>query len=49
MFKHHKTLQVAAGISGYSLHVGVTEIELKRVSLESKAPGKSLKYYQAKK
>ena len=36
MFKHHKTLQVAAGISGYSLHVGVTEIELKRVSLESK-------------
>ena len=35
MFKHHKTLQVAAGISGYSLHIGITEIELKRVSLES--------------
>ena len=38
MFKHYKTLQVAAGISGYSLHVDVTEIELKRVSLESEVP-----------
>ena len=38
MFKYHKTLLVAAGISGYSLHVGITEIELKRVSLESEVP-----------
>ena len=45
MFKYHKTLLVAAGISGYSLHVGITKIELKRVSLESEV----LKYYQAKK
>ena len=38
MFEHHKTLQVVAVISGYSLHVGVTEIELKRISLESEVP-----------
>ena len=35
MFKYYKTPLVAAGISGYSLHVGISETDLKRVALES--------------